>query len=118
MTGGHVEVARRGRRPRTRELRSDSALVRRNLLVNPQAVEQLRLLYGTPSDSAAIRRAVDLALLAAQAEELGAWLSARGGPVDAYSRTTDHSRLPVHPQDTQGSGDGDQEIDAADDARS
>lgn len=71
-------------------------MVRRNLLVDADALDQLRRLYGARSDSEAIRHAVDAALLVAEARELRAWLAARGGPVDTFGRTAAAPPLPVY----------------------
>lgn len=91
--GHDIRPKRRGR-PRAKE--QPTGLVRRNVLVDPQSLERLRELYKATSDSEAIRRAVDSALLVREAQDLGEWLSARGGPVDVYGRTSGVSRLPVH----------------------
>ncbi len=88
-----VRPTRRGR-PRVKE--QPAGLVRRNLLVDPQAIERLRELYNVTSESEAIRRAVDSVLLVREAQELSEWLASRGGAVDAYERTSGVSRLPVH----------------------
>lgn len=83
-------------------------LVRRNLLVDAQAIEQLRHLNGAVSDSEAVRQVVEAALLVDQARELREFLASRGGPVDVYGRTTGRSRLPVHWTDAdEGKSDDD-----------
>jgi len=90
MDDGRKNLGRPRKRP------ASSGLERRNLLVNPRSLEELRALYDVSSESEAIRRAVDLALLAEEGRALGEWLASRGGPVDVYGRTTGLSRLPVH----------------------
>ena|SRR5947209_2515681 len=92
----HDEQQNGVQRGRPRRHRPAAGLVRRNLLVDAHALERLCSLYGASSESEAVRQAVDLALLVHEGQVLGEWLSARGGPVDAYGRTTGRSRLPVH----------------------
>lgn len=87
---GKMRGMRRGR-PRLHE--QPPGFVRRNLLVDAGAIAQLRTLYGTTSDSAAVRRAIDLALIVDEGQALGEWLAARGGPVDTYGPPP---RLPVY----------------------
>jgi hypothetical protein len=70
--------------------------VRRNLLVDPEALKQVQDLYKAKSESEAVRQALEAVLLVHEARELGEWLASRGGAVDAYERTTGRSRLPVH----------------------
>jgi len=77
-----VQGQRRRGRPRTHELAP--GLARRNLLIDSQALEELRTLYGAKSDSEAVRRAIDLALLAAAGEIVRDEFAKRGGPVDVY----------------------------------
>ncbi len=57
MDDGRKHLGRPRKRP------APSGLARRNLLVNPRSLEELRALYDVSSESEAIRRAVDLALL-------------------------------------------------------
>ena len=87
-----VETRRRGR-PRAEQA---GRFVRRNLLVDAEELEELRRLFGAKSDSEAVRWAVSGALTAHAALELQEFLATRGGPVDAYDRTSGKSRLPVH----------------------
>lgn len=82
---------KRAGRPRIHE--STAGLARRNLLVDPAALEQLRVLYGMRSDSEAVRRAIDLALLADEARRVRERISARGVSGDVYSRP---EPLPVY----------------------
>ena len=86
---------RRGR-PRTHP--TPSGLVRRNLLVDPQALEKLRALYGAASESEAVRQAVETALLMQELDEIVDRIAASGGPLDVYERTTGKPRLPLHPK--------------------
>lgn len=72
------------RRGRPRARKPDAGLVRRNLLVDPEALAQLRALYGSKSESEAVRKAIDLALLAAEARASSDELSRRGEPSAAY----------------------------------
>ncbi len=88
-----VQPKRRGR-PRVKE--PVRGLVRRNLLVDPEALERVRVMYEAKSESEAVRQALAAVLLAHEAEELSTWTAARGGPLDVYERTTGVSRLPVH----------------------
>ncbi len=88
-----VQPKRRGR-PRVKQ--TPSGFVRRNLLVDPQALEQVRGLYNAKSESEAVRQVIEAVLLAHEAEEFSTWTAARGGPLDVYERTTGVSRLPVH----------------------
>jgi hypothetical protein len=72
-------------------------LVRRNLLIDPKALEELREYYGTKSDSETVRAAVDAALMVFEAEKLREWLAAHGGgPDDVYRHTTGKPQLPVY----------------------
>lgn len=93
-----VDVARgqHKRRGRPRRHAPPAGLVRRNLLVDSDALGRLCRLYGMTSESEAVRRAVDLALLVDEGERLADSLAERGGPVDVYRRTAGASRLPVH----------------------
>ena len=96
-----AQQRRRGR-PRTKE--AATGLVRRNLLVDAEALEQVRRLYDASSDSEAVRWAIDSVLLADEAIELAKQIAERGGPDDVYERTTGVSRLPVQvdtPQDDE-----------------
>jgi len=77
-----VQGQRRRGRPRTHELAP--GLARRNLLIDPQALEELRTLYGAKSDSEAVRRAIDLALLAAEALAVSDKISRRSEPPVVY----------------------------------
>lgn len=86
------------RRGRPRVKPTPSGLVRRNLLVDPEALKQVQDLYNAKSESEAVRQALEAVLLAHEAEELSEWIAARGGPLDVYERTTGVSRLPVHPK--------------------
>ena len=81
VTEQEAPPKRRGR-PRTHKPASGWA--RRNLLIDPETLEQLRALFGSKSESEAVRRAIDLALLAAAGEAVRNELAKRGGPVDAY----------------------------------
>jgi len=85
---------KRGGRPPVKE--QSAGLVRRNLLVDAEALERVRVMYDAKSESEAVRQALAAALLAHEAEELSTWTAARGGPLDVYERTTGVSRLPVH----------------------
>ena len=90
----HTEPRRRGR-PRQRE--APTGLVRRNLLVDPKALEELRQYYGTKSDAETVRAAVDAALMVFEAENLREWLASHGGgPDDVFGRTTGRPPLPVY----------------------
>jgi len=73
-----------------------SGFARRNLLVDPQALERVQKLYNAKSELEAVRQAIEAVLLAHDAERLSTWATARGGPLDVYERTTGVSRLPVH----------------------
>lgn len=88
-----VAIRRRGR-PSTKKV--TGALVRRNLLIDPQLLDELRGFYGTSSDSETVRQAVEAAVLVFEAEQLRGRLAAHNGPDDVYARTTGVSRLPVH----------------------
>ena len=103
-TAGKTTGNGRGR-PRTAPA---EGLVRRNLLIDARAIERLRELVGAQSDSDAIRKVVDAALLVEQARELREWLATRGGPVDVFGRTTERRKLPVQladDADVEGAGD-------------
>lgn len=89
-----VRPRRRGR-PRVKE-QTRERLVRKNLLVDRESIEELRRYYGASSDSEAVRWAVESALLVSEARRLREASTTGGGPQDAYSRTTGVSRLPVH----------------------
>ena len=90
----HTEPRRFGR-PRQRE--ASAELVRRNLLVDPTALEELRQYYGTKSDSETVRAAVDAALMVFEAEKRREWLASHGdGPDDVYRHTTGKPQLPVY----------------------
>lgn len=105
MQGTAQKTTARGRgRPRTAPA---DGLVRRNLLVDARAIERLRELVGAQSDSDAVRKVVDAALLVEQARDLREWLATRGGPVDVYGRATERGKLPVQltDDDTEGLGD-------------
>ncbi len=91
----HVR-ARMGR-PSKRE--AASGLVRRNLLVDAEQLTRLRDLYETKSESEAVRRAVELALLADEAATLRERIAAHGGPLDVYKRTTGRPQLPITARD-------------------
>ena len=52
-----AKLRRRGR-PRQKE--APTGLVRRNLLIDPKALEELRQYYGTKSDSETVRAAIDV----------------------------------------------------------
>lgn len=84
------------RRGRPRVKQAPSGFVRRNLLVDPQALERVQKLYNAKSESEAVRQVIEAVLLAHEAEKLSTWTAARGGPLDVYERTTGVSRLPVH----------------------
>jgi hypothetical protein len=83
------------RRGRPRVRKSPSGLVRRNLLVDPVALEELRALYGSKSESEAVRRVIDLALLAAEAQAISEKVSRRTDPPVVY---TPPPPLPVYLQ--------------------
>ncbi len=83
------------RRGRPRVRKSPSGLVRRNLLIDAESLEQLRVLYGSKSDSEAIRRAIDLVLLAAEAQAISEKVSRRTDPPVVY---TPPPPLPVYLQ--------------------
>jgi hypothetical protein len=89
-------VKRRGRPPKTaiRDEVAEPKLVRKNLLLDPRSLEELRELYGLPSDSAAVRKAIDLILMVKEARELRAWTMEHGGLDDVYERTKGRPRLP------------------------
>jgi len=72
------------RRGRPRVRKSPSGLVRRNLLIDAESLEQLRVLYGSKSESEAVRRAIDLALLAAEALAVSDKISRRSEPPVVY----------------------------------
>jgi hypothetical protein len=98
-------TGRRRGRPRPAPV---EGLVRRNLLVDARAIERLRELVGAQSDSDAVRKVVDAALLVEQARDLREWLAIRGGPVDVFGRTTERSKLPVQltdDDDMESAGD-------------
>ncbi|MDQ2827544.1 MAG: hypothetical protein M3Y74_00625 [Chloroflexota bacterium] len=86
------------RRGRPRVKQPPSGFVRRNLLVDPQALERLRKLYNATSDSEAVRLAVETILVGQEIDEVVDRIAAHGGPLDVYERTTGVSRLPVHPK--------------------
>ncbi len=89
-------------RPSKRE--AASGLVRRNLLVDADQLTRLRDLYETKSESEAVRRAVELALLADEAATLRERIAAHGGPLDVYERTTGQPRLPITARDMDVEG--------------
>lgn len=64
--------------------------------MDAEDLEQLRRAYGAKSDSETVRAAMSRALTLWLAHDLQEFLAARGGPVDAYDRTSGKSRLPVH----------------------
>ncbi|MCA1598170.1 MAG: hypothetical protein LC769_03975 [Chloroflexi bacterium] len=64
--------------------KSPSGLVRRNLLIDAESLEQLRVLYGSKSDSEAVRKVIDLALLAAEALAISDKVSRRSEPPVVY----------------------------------
>lgn len=101
MTAARETQSGRKRAGRPRLHGSSAGLARRNLLVDPAAVEQLRSLYGARSDSEAVRRAIDLALLADEARLVRERVSARGVSGDVYGRP---EPLPVYlnPGDLEG----------------
>ena len=88
-----IEHRSRGR-PRVKE-QPRGQLVRKNLLVDPGAIEELRRYYGAASDSEAVRWAVESAVTVAQAQALREKVAASGYQ-DADERTSGASRLPVH----------------------
>ena len=89
-----AKLRRRGR-PRQKE--APTGLVRRNLLIDPKALEELRQYYGTKSDSETVRAAVDAALMVFEAEKLREWLASHGGgPDDVYRHTAGKPQLPVY----------------------
>ncbi len=90
-----VQPKRRGR-PRVKP--TPSGFVRRNLLIDPQALERLRKLYNAVSDSEAVRLAVETILVGQEIDDVVDRIAARGGPLDVYERTTGASRLPVPPK--------------------
>jgi hypothetical protein len=90
-----AQPTRRGR-PRTKQ--APSGFVRRNLLVDPQALERLRKLYNATSDSEAVRLAVETILVGQEIDEVVDRIAAHGGPLDVYEGATGVSRLPVHPK--------------------
>ncbi len=90
-----AQPARRGR-PRVKQ--PPSGFVRRNLLVDPQALERLRQLYNAASDSEAVRLAVETILVGQEIDEVVDRIAARGDPLDVYEHTPGVSRLPVHPK--------------------
>src|SRR5712692_6915570 len=85
------------KQPRSRK---DAALTRMNLLVNRGHLQQLKKLYGVKSESAAVRRAAALVLLAEEADRLAERTAAQGGLEDVYGRTTGAHQLPYEwPED-------------------
>ena len=88
-----VEHRSRGR-PRVKA-QPHGQFVRKNLLVDPGAIEELRRYYGAASDSEAVRWAVESAVTVAQAQALREKLAASGYQ-GADGRAASASRLPVH----------------------
>ena len=65
-TGEPQAKLRRRGRPRQKE--APTGLVRRNLLIDPKALEELRQYYGTKSDSETVRAAPSSQNVATQRE--------------------------------------------------
>lgn len=75
---------RQGHRGRPRGHEPATGLVRRNLLVDPVALQKLCELYGMTSQSEAVRRAIDLILLGEQAHSIQQYFAAHGAPEDVF----------------------------------
>jgi len=65
-------------------MNKEHKLTRMNLLVDRDHVQRLKELYGVKSESEAIRRACDLALLADEWEEAAQRIRAAGGIDDVF----------------------------------
>lgn len=87
-----VNPAKSRGRPR---VQTATPLVRRNVLVDPGDLARVRALYGSRSDSEALRQALDAILLWHDVDELAGRIASSGGPDDVCRRTAGSPAVPA-----------------------